>query len=277
MRIAITGSQGRVGRAVVAAARARNHTVVAIDRPGLQPPAEPNVTFHGVDVTAYEDFAQAVDGCDALVHLAAFPSPANRPDHEVHNNNVTGSYNALSAGASCGIPHVVLASSINAIGGVFSRQPRYDYFPLDERHPTYNEDPYSLSKYICEIQADSVARRHEFMTISTLRLHHVSHGHKVEIGVSPEQWQNIVKHLWGYTTSEAAADACLRAASASFTGHEVFYIVAPTTTVDTPSLELQAEYYPAVPITGDLSGTRSFFDCGKAQRMLGWKHDRPDR
>jgi nucleoside-diphosphate-sugar epimerase len=275
MRIAITGSQGKVGQAVVAAALARQHTVVAIDRPGLRPPAEPNVTFHGVDVTLHADFAHAVDGCDALVHLAAFPSPINRPDHEVHNNNVTGSYNALSIAASFGITHVVLASSINAIGGVFSRQPRYDYFPVDERHPTYNEDPYSLSKWICEIQADSFARRHEFMTISTLRLHGVSHGHKVETGVSPAQWRNSVKHLWGYTTSDAAADACLRAATASFTGHEVFYIVAPTTTVDTPSLELRAEYYPDVAVTGDLGDTRSFFDCGKAYRMLGWKHDRP--
>lgn len=275
MRIAITGSQGRVGRAVVAAALARNHTVVAIDRPGLQPPARPNVTFHAVDVTVHADFVRAVEGCDALVHLAAFPSPANRPDHEVHNNNVTASYNALSVAASCSITHVVLASSINAIGGVFSRRPRYDYFPVDERHPTYNEDPYSLSKWICEIQADSFARRHESMTISTLRLHGVSEDHKVETSASPEQWKNIVKHLWGYTTSDAAADACLRAATATFTGHEVFYVVAPTTTVDTPSLQLHAEYYPDVAINGDLGGTRSFFDCAKAQRILGWTHDWP--
>ena len=35
-------------------------------------------------------------------------------------------------------------SSINAIGGRFSRSPRYDYFPLDEQHPAYVEDPYSV-------------------------------------------------------------------------------------------------------------------------------------
>lgn len=277
MRIAVTGSQGRVGRAVVAAALAEKHRVVAIDRPDAQPLADPNVTFHGLDVTVHADFARAVDGCDALVHLAAFPSPKDRPDHEVHNNNVTASYNALSVAASCGITHVALASSINAIGGIFSRQPRYDYFPVDEQHPTYNEDPYSLSKWICEIQADSFARRYESMTISTLRLHGVSQGHKAETNVSPAQWKNSAKHLWGYTTSDAAADACLRAATATFTGHEVFYIVAPTTTVDTPSAELHAAYYPDVEIIGDLGGTRSFFDCAKAERLLGWKHGLPSR
>ena len=57
-------------------------------------------------------------------------------NHVVFNENSAGNYNALSAAATVGIKRVCLASSINAIGGVFSRQPRYDYFPLDEQHPT---------------------------------------------------------------------------------------------------------------------------------------------
>ena len=36
--------------------------------------------------------------------------------------------------------------------------------------------------------------------------------------------------------------------------------------------DLAAEHLPHVPITGDLSGHKSFFDSGKAERMLGWKH-----
>jgi hypothetical protein len=45
----------------------------------------------------------------------------------------------LSAAATLGIQRVCSASSINAIGGAFSRAPRYDYFPIDEQHPTYVE------------------------------------------------------------------------------------------------------------------------------------------
>ena len=61
---------------------------------------------------------------------------------------------------------------------------------------------------------------------------------------------------------------------ADFKGHEVFYIVAPDTTFDMPTPELAAQFFPDVPITGDLSGNRSFFSSAKAERLLGWKHHR---
>jgi UDP-glucose 4-epimerase len=83
----------------------------------------------------------------------------------------------------------------------------------------------------------------------------------------------VEKQLWGYTEREAAARAFLRAATAAFEGHEVFYVVAPRTMVDAPSLELAAEHYPRVPIRGDLGGNRGFFDCRKAAEILGWEHD----
>jgi UDP-glucose 4-epimerase len=78
-------------------------------------------------------------GSDALVHLAAIISSVRDPDHEVHNN-VVGSYNALRAAAEVGISRVCQASSVNATGMSYSRQAHFDYFPLDEHHPTYNED-----------------------------------------------------------------------------------------------------------------------------------------
>ena len=145
MRIAITGGSGRIGRAVVELALSQGHEVVSIDR-ALPPDdmVETGVTFVQADMMQYADVEPALHGCDALVHLAAIPSPLRHPEHEVHNNNVVGSYNAMRAAAEHGIARVCQASSINAIGGYYSRRPRYDYFPVDEEHPTYNEDPYSL-------------------------------------------------------------------------------------------------------------------------------------
>ncbi len=61
-------------------------------------------------------------------------------------NNVVGSYNALRAAAEHGITRICQASSVNAIGLSYSRTPRFDYFPIDEAHPNYSEDPYSLSQ-----------------------------------------------------------------------------------------------------------------------------------
>jgi nucleoside-diphosphate-sugar epimerase len=272
MHIAITGGNGRIGRAVAALAVSQGHTVVSIDRvPPPEDTARSDITDVEAEITDYAAMERALDGCDAVVHLAAFASPHGRPDHETHNNNVVGSYNVLSAAAHQGIRHVCQASSINAIGGIYSRWPRYDYFPVDEEHPTYNEDPYSLSKWICEQQGDSVARRYDAMAISSLRFH----------GVVPDRAamsrfgnaERAAKHLWGYTRLDATARACLLALTPQWTGHEAFYIVAPDTAVDEPSRELAARYFPDVPVRGDLADRSGFFDCSKAARLLGWHHD----
>lgn len=261
VRIAVTGAAGRVGRAVVELARSTGHEVVEIDRPE-------------VDVTGYDELAAAVDGCDGLVHLAAIPNPGTRPDHEVHHNNVVASYNALRVAAELGIERVCLASSVNAVGGGFSRRPRYEYFPVDEGHPTFNEDPYSLSKWIAEAQADSIARRYESMSIASLRLHWVRADRPVDYPADdPGQGGFAVRDLWGYVLLPAAARACLRALTAGFRGHEVFYIVAPRTIVDVPTAELCRKYYPDVPLRCELPANAALFDCGKAERVLGWRHD----
>jgi UDP-glucose 4-epimerase len=273
VRIAITGSSGRVGRAVVDLAVGHGHQVVCIDR--VPPPTEvpPEVTFVPADIADYAGVVEAIRDCDALVHLAAIPAPYGDPDHVVHNNNVVGSYNALRAAAELGIRRVCQASSINAIGGAYSRVPRYDYFPLDEQHPTYAEDAYSLSKWICEQQADALARRYEAMTIASLRFHRVVPDRSLPARDHAGQGPRMAQDLWGYTSYAAAARACLLSLTADFTGSESFYVVAPDTSTDVLSLELAAQFYPQVPVRGDLSGCRSFFDSGKAERLLGWKHD----
>jgi UDP-glucose 4-epimerase len=232
-----------------------------------------DITIVQTDITQYADFEQALRGCDALIHLAAIPSPWGQPDHVVHNNNVVGSYNALSAAAHLGIERVCQASSVNATGAAYSRRPRYDYFPLDEAHPTYNEDAYSLSKWICEQQGDSFARRYEKMTIASLRFHWVVPERATAMQYSERIGDVVAKHLWGYTRLDATARACLLALTPKFQGHEAFYIVAPDTMMEAPSHELARQSFPDVSIRGDLDGNRGFFNCDKAARLLGWRHD----
>lgn len=274
MHIAVTGGCGQIGSVVVALAAAQGHTVVNIDsRPAPVEPSQPGVTAVQAELTDYDAFVNAIAGCDALIHLAAIPSPVHHLDHIVHNNNVVSSYNGLMAAATLGIRRVCLASSINATGAFFSRCPRFDYFPLDEQHPTYNEDGYSLSKWIGEQQADSVARRYEQMGIASLRLHGTRLEPPPPLDPETDLARLAAKQLWGWTRLDAAAAACLLALTATFTGHEIFYIVAPETMMAVPSLDLRASFYPDVPVCGDLSGRRSFFTCAKAERMLGWRHE----
>lgn len=272
MRIAVSGGNGLVGGAVIKLALSQGHTIVNIDRQHGAETTE-NVTCVELDTTDYDAFEAALDGCDALIHLAAIISPGRQPDHIVHNTNVVSSYNALRAAVQVGITRVCQASSINATGAVWSRWPHYDYFPLDEKHPTYNEDPYSLSKWICELQADSIVRRYEHMTIASLRIHGVVEKLEDSHTMAKTYGLNIAKHLWGYTKRDATARAFLLGVTAGFSGHEVFYIVAPHTMVEEPSLALKELYYPDVPVKGDLSGRKGFYNCQKAERLLGWKHD----
>jgi nucleoside-diphosphate-sugar epimerase len=276
MKIAVTGSSGSVGKAIVSLALTQGHTIVGIDRvkPVKKDAGRSNFTYIQVDLTDYKAFEKALRGCDALVHMAAIPSPGQQPDHVVHNNNVTSSYNALRAAVEVGIERVCQASSVNAAGLAYSRWPHFDYFPLDEKHPTYNEDPYSLSKWICEEQANSFARRYENMTIASMRFHWVVSDRATATQAKGyTETEFAVKNLWAYVRSDSSARACLLSLTADYKGHEVFYIVAPDTITETPSLELKQKFFPDVKVRGDLSGHKSFFDSSKAERLLGWKHD----
>lgn len=80
-------------------------------------------------------------------------------------SNVVISWNVLRAAAEVrriGVPHVCVwptescsqlgiervaqASSVNVLRGVYSVRPQFDYFPIDELHPTLPDEPYGLSK-----------------------------------------------------------------------------------------------------------------------------------
>jgi len=270
MRIAVTGGNGDLGRALVPYLIEQGHSVVSLDRALPNPPhPTPAASCLIADVRDFGQTVSALRGCEAVVHLAAHRHPMSNPDYVVHHENTAMNYNVLSAAATLGIHRICLASSINAIGGAFSRAPRYDYFPLDEQHPTYAEDPYSLSKWLGEQQADAFARRYENLRIASLRFHGL-----VQTSQKSTQWPNdiMVRHLWAYTLLAEAARACLLALTADFRGHEVFYIVAPQTRVTQPSRQLAQQYYPNTPIRSELTGNAGFFDCRKAERILGWVH-----
>lgn len=273
MRIALTGARGRVGGYVAAAALTAGHELVAIDRTapddGMRSAARQDIV---ADATDYGALLTAFSGCDAVVHLAAIPHPLTDPDHVVHNHNVASSYNALRAAIELGISRICQASSVNALGLSFSRVPRFDYFPLDEHHPTYNEEPYGLSKWICEAQADSLARRHQGVRIASLRFHFVTESRQSAQELFGDTLPQRSRELFGYTRGDAAAAACLRSLDAPFTGHEVFYIVAPDTLLDEPTLEVARRLHPTVEIRKPLPANSSFFTSAKAERMLGWSH-----
>ena len=281
-RIVVTGGNGKLGRAVVKDLTQHGYTVRSIDRIAAQTPVNPGVETLTLDLTDYAAVQHMLEGADAVVHLAAIPSPMHDPWPQVYANNTVASYNVLHAAATLGIRHVCLASSINAIGSAFSKAPQFDYFPLDEQHPTYNEDPYSLSKWVAELQANSIVRRWPEMTIASLRFHGIretgesNQGNVIASAAPAAALESMKRNLWGYVAITACARACRFSIEADYRGHEVFYIVAPNTYSPTSTLELAQQYYPQVPIKGDMSDHKGFYDTRKATRLLGWMHDGQD-
>lgn len=271
MRIALTGAGGKLGQAILPQALAAGHEVVAIDRQFSQTLPD-GVIGMQVDMGDFSGLCQAFAGCDALIHMAAIPSPKLIDEREVHNNNVVGSYNAMRAAIDVGIRRICQGSSVNAIGLAYAREPRFDYFPIDEQHPNHADEGYSLSKWICEQQAEGLARRHAGLSIASLRFHWVVADRAQAASVQTLDSEKGRKELWGYVLSKDAARACLFSLEADFKGHEVFYIAASDTTLDEPTAEVAGRFYPQVQWRKDASRRRSFFCSDKAKRMLGW-HD----
>ena len=143
---------------------------------------------------------------------------------------------------------------------------------MDEQHPTYAEDPYSLSKWVLEQQGDAFARRFESMIIASLRFHWLLDERATALQFTATMGPVAIRHLWAYTLLDEASRACLLSLTADFTGHEVFYIVAPHTATSEHSLELARQHYPRTEIRGDFSNNAGFFNCAKAARLLGWQH-----
>jgi len=114
MKIGITGGSGGVGSAIIEMALRRGDVLVSVDR---VPPKETTdgVTHITADVADYDALVGAFTSCDAVVHMAAIPSPFRHPDHVVHNNNVVGSYNVMRAAIECGVKRICQASSVNAV------------------------------------------------------------------------------------------------------------------------------------------------------------------
>jgi nucleoside-diphosphate-sugar epimerase len=105
-RVLVTGSSGRVGRAVVAELESRGRPVRGFDlvpTPGLADMIVGNLTD-------LQTVRRAVDGCGTIVHLAATPDDDDFLEQLVPNN-VIGVYHVFESAREAGVGRLVLASS----------------------------------------------------------------------------------------------------------------------------------------------------------------------
>ena len=121
MRIAVTGSSGRIGRYVVRELVAAEHSVVGLD---VAPGAEPGCRYLRVDLTDAGQVYGALAGVQAVVHMGAWAHAGAVPDTRTYGDNTAGTFNVFQACADLGIRRVVSASS-NQVYGFAGAPPLY--------------------------------------------------------------------------------------------------------------------------------------------------------
>jgi len=190
MRITITGAAGNLGEYVIKQLET-DHELLLFDlKPRGDAPRFQNHEYLQGDLLNYEDCQKAVEGADAIVHLAAIRVATDIPGmlekieqltarmgndpskHMVFDRtrmglvlprplvfddgfriNVVGTWYLLTAMVEAGVDTIVAATS-NAVFGwdwLGSHPEAVKYLPLDERHPIYPGGySYDLSKALDE-------------------------------------------------------------------------------------------------------------------------------
>lgn len=274
MKVLITGVAGRLGRWVVDDFLAQGWDVVGLDRLALSADDDLNrkVAFRVSDLGDVASVSKHIEGCDAVVHLAAIPTPTLRPREEVFTNNTGAAFAVLEAASQAGLGKVVLASSTSAYGMAFA-EPAFPplYLPIDEAHPLLASDAYALSKQVNECTA-AMYNRMTGMQVIALRFHWIARPgegpQRAKLADSASEFQ--IRRQWGYVDARDAAEACRLAVLAEGLGFEAFNIVGPHALSEQPIEELLDRHLPDLERRQTLTGSDSLFSIEKARRMLGW-------
>jgi NAD+ dependent glucose-6-phosphate dehydrogenase len=128
VRVLLTGAGGRIGTAFFQETADRYRFRLA-DRTIESLTASPPASDHDVaqlDVADLDACRAACAGMDAVLHLAADPSPEADFYGSLLDNNIKGTYNVFRAAKDAGCRRVVFASSVHAVVG----------YPADTPIPT---------------------------------------------------------------------------------------------------------------------------------------------
>ncbi|MBD8206543.1 NAD(P)-dependent oxidoreductase [Microbacterium sp. CFBP 8790] len=270
MRIALTGSSGKLGTVVARELRAAGHEVIGLDVRGERGPGfvQVELTDYGQVIDALAGVNDQHDGFDALVHLGAIPAPGIRSDIATFHNNMTSTFNVFWAAVRLGIQRIVYASSETVLGLPFDVPP--PYIPVDEQYPARPESVYSLVKTLEEHLATELVRWHPELSITALRFSNVMvpddyAEFPFDADARTRKW-----NLWGYIDARDGAQAVQRALENAPAGFDTFIIAAADTVMTRPNGELVGEVFPGVETRGDLGENTTLLSIDKARRLLGY-------
>lgn len=272
MRIALTGSTGKLGTVVARELRDAGHDVVGMDIVGARGPSfvQVDLTDYGQVIDALGGVGDRHEGIDAVVHLGAIPAPGIRSDIATFHNNMAATFNVFWAAVRLGIRRIVYASSETVQGLPFDAPP--PYVPVDEDYAPRPESVYSLVKTLEERLAAELVRWHPDLSITALRFSNVMVPEDYAEFPSFDADARLRKwNLWGYIDARDGAQAVQRALEVAPPGFDNFLIAAADTVMSRPNDELLAEVFPDVPAVREFGPHDTLLSIEKARRMLGYE------
>ena len=276
IRVAVTGSTGKLGRTVVAHLVEHGYDVLALDR--TRPASSSETPFVAVDLTDYGQVLEALSGgvdehptpVDAVVHLAAVPAPGLTTNAATFANNSAATYNVFAAARALKVRRVVWASSETVLGLPFDTPP--PYVPVDEEYHPRPESTYSLNKALEEEMARHFCRWDPELVMVGLRFSNVMDPEdyaafpSFDADPSLRQW-----NLWGYIDGRDGAQAVRLGLERTEPGCEVFVIANADTVMSRSSADLVAEVFPGVEVRRELGEHETLLGIDKARRLLGYE------
>jgi nucleoside-diphosphate-sugar epimerase len=275
MRVLVTGTAGRVGSETAREFLAHGYTVRGLDTRPPDDDLRGKIETVYVDLTDRLSVLRAVEGCDAIAHLAAIPSPG-RGEENIFPVNVSGTQFIFAAAEAHGIKRVAIASTCCTYGIYFAlNEIDPQYLRVDEKHPTLPQDMYGLSKVLNEETAAAYTRRCGMTTVS-LRLTTVVH---FDSGDGRRWWKRWLasdedrrNDLWSYVEVRDAARAFRLAVENAPEGTNHTAIIAARDSLTAHDIRhLVRKHFPALaaPVE-NLAPTDSLYDTTMAERAFGW-------
>ncbi|QDP97100.1 NAD(P)-dependent oxidoreductase [Microlunatus elymi] len=272
MRIAVTGSSGKLGRATCLRLREAGHAVLGLDRAG-----QPGFDFSMIDFTDYGQTLDGLlgitarhDGLDAIVHLAAIPVNGPVPDATVFHNNMITTFNVMHAALRAGIDNIVYASSITAMGFPFAEPPAY--LPLDEDSGGRSNNTYGMVKVMEEAMAGQLVRRRPSLSITALRFTNVTQQGEYQAFADragdPAYRRDL---MWSYVDARDGAQLIDLALQHAEPGFEVYNVAASDTGLTVPSVDLARQAFPDVLLRKELGEHETLMSIDKAVERLGYR------
>jgi nucleoside-diphosphate-sugar epimerase len=282
-RICVTGAGGQAGRAVVRDLAEHGYDVAATDLVASREDLEAGMLR--ADLTDYGQALGALEGAEAVVHLANIPAPGLSTPAVTFNANVTMNFNVFHAAARLRLRRVVWASSETTLGvpfGVTSSEASFmeaeglppRYAPVDEGHYPAPMMTYALSKVASETIAAQIATWSGIPFVALRFSNIMVSGDYQEF---PSFWSDpqVRKwNLWGYVDARDVAAACRLALEASpdaVAGSPSLIIAAADTVMNRSSSALLDEVFPGVPLTREVVEFDSLLAIDRARETIGYE------